>query len=99
MGKVSAASTTTAGPRPAPHITSLLSRTEDPVEVNEEEMRMGEAVDDELTSPLDPVRISKGMGWHDSEGARSGDGGRTEFTDKVGRLSCCCCCCCCCCCR
>ena len=87
MGRVSAASTTTAGPRPAPHITSLLSRTEEPDEVKEEEMRMGEGLDDELTRPLDPVRISRGMGWHESEGARSGDGARTEFTDKVGRLS------------
>ena len=60
MGIVSAASTTTAGPRPPPHITSLFSRT-DPLldmkkegefEIDEdmEEMMMGDGVE-VLTSP------------------------------------------------
>jgi hypothetical protein len=42
-------------------MTSLFSKTEDAEEVMEEEMRMGEA-EEELTRPLVPVRISRGMG-------------------------------------
>ena len=72
MGSVSAASTTTAGPSPLPHMTSsfsIMEPSELSIEVGElEEMMMdvGNALE-EWSNPFE-LSISRGSGRLDSEG-------------------------------
>ena len=59
MGRVSAASTTTAGPRPPPHITSLFSRTEPLLDMKMEgEFEIAEDMEDMMIGDEDEVLTS-----------------------------------------